>query len=314
VRALLTGADGFAGGWLARQLLAEGHDVVGTHRRGGTPSRVLDPAESQKIEWRELELGARESVEQVVRGHFDVVCHLAAVSSGSEARSDPGLAWEVNAAGTARLAEALADRRAEGDDPLLLVISTAEVYGSGEARPRRETDPVRPCSPYAASKAGAEIAALEVAGRTGLRVMIARPFPHTGPGQDTRFVLPALAGRLGVAKRLRAPAIKAGAVDVVRDFLDVRDATSAYRVLIERGEPGTVYNVASGEGHSIGEMAERLMGLLQWDVIIETDASLVRRADIPHLVGDPSRMRSLGWTPTISLDRTLKDLLDAQTH
>ena len=193
-------------------------------------------------------------------GPWDVVFHLAAVASGSEARSDPGLAWEVNAAGTARLAEALGAERLDGGNPLLLVVSTAEVYGPGDGSPRRETDPAKPCSPYAASKLGAEIAAFDVACRTGLRVVVVRPFPHTGPGQDLRFVVPALAERLAAARRLGAPAIKAGNVDAVRDFLDVRDVVSAYRLLAERGTPGEVYNVASGKGISIEEVREAVDG------------------------------------------------------
>jgi GDP-4-dehydro-6-deoxy-D-mannose reductase len=243
-----------------------------------------------------------------------VVYHLAAVSSGSEARADPGVAWEVNAVGTARLAERLADQRRDGSDPLLVLVSTGEVYGLGNGERRRETDPVAPCSPYAASKAGAELAVQEVARRAGLRVIVARAFPHTGPGQDSRVVVPALAGRLLAAKRIGAPAIKAGNLEAVRDFLDVRDATRAYIHLAERGIPGGIYNVASGEGRPLQEVARRLMDLLGWTVTTETDARLVRPADIGHLVGDPSRLHELGWSPSVPFDQTLKELLDAQAH
>ncbi len=314
MKALVTGADGFVGGWLARQLLEAGHQVVGTHRVGGKASPVLDPTEAGRIEWRELELGSSESVTRAVTGSWTVVFHLAAVASGSEARSDPGFAWEVNAAGTARLAEALGAQRLAGENPLLLLISTGEVYGLGDGQIRRETDPARPCSPYAASKLGAEFAALDAACRTGLRVMIVRPFPHTGPGQDIRFVVPALAERLAAARRVRAPAIKSGNLEAVRDFLDVRDAASAYRVLAERGTAGEIYNVASGEGRSIAEVAKRLMAALDWPVTLEPDARLMRPADIRHLVGDATRLRSLGWQPAIGFDQTLKDLVDAQAH
>lgn len=313
MRVLLTGADGFAGGWLARRLLAAGHEVVGTQRAGGRPSPVLTDAEAVRLAWRDLDLASGPSVERAVEGTWDVVFHLAALASGSEARADPGRAWEINAAGTARLAEALAGLRTRCD-PLLVLVSTGEVYGLGTGAPRRESDPPRPCSPYAASKLGAEVAASEVACRTGLRVIIARAFPHTGPGQDLRFVVPSLAERLAMAKRVGAPAIKVGNLDVVRDFLDVRDATAAYLVLAERGVPGEVYNVASGEGHPIAEIAERLMRLLEWPVTLETDARLVRPADIRHLVGDATRLRALGWSPRVTLDQTLRELLDAQAY
>lgn len=275
---------------------------------------MLGQSEIERIEWRVLELGSRESVEQASQGSWDQVFHLAAVSSGSEARADPGLAWEVNAAGTARLAETLSSQRQGGGDPLFILVSTAEVYGLGDGQPRRESDPVTPSSPYAASKAGAEIAAREVAGRTGLRVMVARAFPHTGPGQDSRFVVPALAGRLLAAKRIGAPGIKAGNLEAVRDFLDVRDAARAYLQLAERGVPGGVYNVGSGEGRSLEGVARRLMELIEWTVTIETDDRLVRQSDIRHLVADSTRLRGLGWSPIVPFDQTLRDLLNAQAN
>lgn len=315
MRVLLTGADGFVGGWLARRLLADGHDVIGTHRPGGKPSPVLDQGESARIEWRELELTSGASVTAVAQGRWDVVFHLAAMASGSEARNDPGLAWEINAAGTARLAEALGDRRGgPGNDPLLFLASTGEVYGMGDGTARRETDLPEPCSPYASSKLGAEISALEARRRTGLRVIVARAFPHTGPNQDIRFVAPALASRLRIAQRLGAPVIKTGNLEAVRDFLDVRDAVSAYLALAERGTPGEIYNVASGEGHSIAEILERLERLLGWVVTPEPDARLFRLSDIRHLVGDPAKLRAAtGWQPRIPFDQTLQDLVHAQT-
>jgi GDP-4-dehydro-6-deoxy-D-mannose reductase len=313
VRVLLTGADGFVGGWLARRLLEAGHEVVGTRRAGGKPSAVLTSAEAARLSWRDLDLASRRSVEQAAEGNWDVVFHLAALASGSEARADPGLAWEINAAGTARLAEALAGQRPRSD-PLLVLASTGEVYGPGTEAPRRESDPTRPCSPYAASKLGAEVAVSETARRAGIRVVIARAFPHTGPGQDLRFVVPSLVDRLVMARRVGAPAIKVGNVEVVRDFLDVRDVAAAYLVLAERGVPGEIYNVASGEGQTIAGISQRLMDLLGWTVTLETDARLVRSADIPYLVGDATRLRALGWSPRVTLDQTLRDLLDAQAH
>jgi GDP-4-dehydro-6-deoxy-D-mannose reductase len=314
MKALVTGADGFVGGWLARRLLEGGHSVVGTHRRGGGPSPVLTSLETARVEWRELELGSRESIENACRGRWDAVVHLAALSSGSEARENPGLAWEVNAAGTARLCEVLGMRVvARQSDPNFLLVSTGEVYGTGQGVARRESDPVLPCSPYSASKLGAEIAALEVARRTGLRVIVARPFPHTGAGQDMRFVIPALASRIQAARRIGAPTIKTGTLDTVRDFLDVRDVSEAYLALLERGTIGETYNIASGEGHPLTEILERLERLARWRVRPELEPRLARRSDIAHLVGDAGKLRSeTGWRPRIPLDQTLQDLLDAQ--
>ncbi len=316
MKVLVTGADGFVGGWVARRLLAAGHEVAGTFRPGAAASRVLSAAERDAIRWEPLELSDPEAVNRVAPTPFDAVVHLAALASGGEARRDPGLAWQVNAAGTARLAESLgAAVASRTSDPLLLVVSTGEVYGAGQppAGPRREQDPCEPCSPYAASKLGAEIAARDVGRRTGLRVIVARAFPHTGPGQDARFVVPALAGRILAARRIRAPAIKTGNLAPVRDLLDVRDVAEAYVALLTRGTPGETYNVASGAGVALSEVLERLMRIAAWPVITEYDPGLGRQADLAHLVGDPGRLRAAtGWAPRISLDQTLNDVLDAE--
>jgi GDP-4-dehydro-6-deoxy-D-mannose reductase len=242
------------------------------------------------------------------------VVHLAAVASGAEARQDPGHAWTVNAAGTARLAEAFGRLVLAGEPaPRLLVVSTGEVYGQSDGRPLTEEQPLAPCSPYAASKVGAEVAAAEVARRTGLEVLVARAFPHTGPGQGDRYVVPAIARRIMTAKRIGAPVIKTGNLEPVRDVLDVRDVASAYRALLERGRSGTTYNVAGGVGISLGDLVERLMTVIGYRVILEPDPELARRNDLAFLVGDSTRLsEDTGWAPRYSLDQTLRDLLDAQ--
>jgi GDP-4-dehydro-6-deoxy-D-mannose reductase len=187
------------------------------------------------------------------------------------------------------------------------------VYGAGNARPFTETDPVAPRSPYAASKAGAELAAQETRTRTGLKVVIARSFPHTGPGQDARFVAPAFARRLRGARLAGARVVKVGNLDPVRDFLDVRDVAAAYLALIERGKPGEVYNIASGKGVSLQELFDRLAAIVGVEAIPEPDPEFVRPADIPMLVGDSGKLRAdTGWAPTIPLDQTLRDLANAQ--
>ena len=315
MKVLVTGADGFVGGWLIRALLEAGHTVSGVHRTGGRPSPILSPQEQGRVEWREMELRDGGSVVTAVAGEWDAVVHLAGVSSGAEARRDPGLAWEVNAAGSARLAESLGVMVADGRaGPLLLFVSTAEVYGQGTGALRRENDALVPCSPYAASKVGAEVAVQEVARRTGLRVIVARPFQHTGPGQDARFVVPALAQRLRAAKRADRATITTGSLDVIRDLLDVRDVAAAYVALLERGRAGELYNVATGTGYALVAVLERLQRMLGWRVKAEHDPHLARRSDITHLVGDPAKLRSAtGWTARFTLDRTLQDLCDAQT-
>lgn len=315
MKVLVTGADGFVGRFLVRRLVAGGHAVGAAVRRGGAPPAAwLSVAEARAVERLDLELDDSGTVESVAAWGADGVVHLAAVASSREARRDPGLAWTVNAAGTARLLEHLAIARERGgNDPAVIVVSSGEVYGDGPARPRVETDPVRPQSPYAATKAAVEIGALEVARRTGLGVIIARSFQHTGPGQTETYVIPALARRLVDAGRNRRVDVMTGNLDPIRDIIDVRDVVAAYIALLERGARGETYNVSRGEGIALRDVFVRLAAALGVDAVPVTDPSLARSGDIPHLVGDPAKLRAAtGWTPAYTMDQTLRDVLDAQ--
>ena len=312
MRLLVTGADGFVGRHLIRRLAGAGHHLVAACRPG---RRAVDWGAAD-VTVMPLELTDDISVRAVVESGPDAVVHLAAVASNREAAADPGHAWTVNAAGTARLAEALSRRRQDGrGDARLLLVSSGEVYGPGLSVPRRESDPIAPATPYAASKAGAELAGLEVWRRTGLPVVIARPFTHTGPGQETRFVLPAFVERLREARATSARTVKSGNLDPVRDLLDVRDVVEAYLLLLRSGEPGEVYNVARGEGSSVRDLFTRLARLMEVTAEAEVEASLARASDLPHLVGDSTKLRrATGWAPSRSLEQTLRGLVDAEAH
>lgn len=306
----VTGADGFVGQWLCRALLQAGHRVTGSHLAATPVPGILSADERAAVRWRRLDLADDAGVAALAAEPADQVVHLAGFASAGEAARDPGLAWMVNAAGTARLAHHLSRSAAP---PLLLLVSSAEVYGAGEPRPRRETDPILPRSAYAASKAAAELAAAEVARRTGLRVVVARPFPHTGPGQTTTFAFPAFARRIREAGRRGAATVPVGNLDPVRDLLDVRDVADAYLALLARGVPGEAYNVARGAGVRVGEVFDRLARILGAHVRPEVDPALLRAADIPYLVGDPAKtLAATGWRPRRTLDETLQDLVDAQ--
>jgi GDP-4-dehydro-6-deoxy-D-mannose reductase len=312
---LVTGADGFVGRHLVRELLKEGHEVVagcqsadrGRWQGGGSGTR-LHPVH--------LEITDDGSIKSALDHLPDGVVHLAAVASVREAQQNPGTAWMVNAAGTARLAAALAALRESGRaDPVLLLASTAEVYGAGGGVARLETDALLPQSPYAASKVGAEVAVLEAWRRAGVRSVIARAFPHTGPGQTTRYVVPAFVERLRAAKVSGDRMVPTGNLTPVRDLLDVRDVVAAYRMLLVQGTPGEAYNVARGEGVALSEIFERLAAMLGVQAEPKPDPALHRAADIPHLVGDSTKLRrATGWAPNISLEQTLRGLVDAETH
>ena len=310
MKVLVTGADGFVGSWLVPRLVLDGHEIVAAVRAGVTRVGPPWPAGVIEVPW---EIGDRGSVRELLDRDVEAVIHLAAVASGGDALRDPDLAFDVNVRGTARLAEALAARH--GRKATLLFVSSAEVYGVGTGVPRLESDPRAPVSPYAESKAAAEEALSDVAGRTGLNVIVARSFAHTGARQDARFVIPAFARRIVEARRLRAGSIAVGNLSPVRDVLHVSDVVDAYCRLMVRGAPGEVYNVASGTGVALAEVFARLSVLAGWTGQARATEDLFRPADIAHLVGDAEKLkRATGWQPVKTLDETLTEVLRAQEN
>jgi GDP-4-dehydro-6-deoxy-D-mannose reductase len=279
-----------------RDLEAAGHDAVGM-----PPSASLDITDG----------GAVDAFVSDVRP--DAIAHLAAISFGPDARRDPGRALVVNEGGTRSVLAAATRRR----HVPVLVASSSDVYGSPSAvdLPLSESAPVRAIQPYALSKVGSERAAL--AASRDIPVAVVRAFNHTGPGQRPEFVVPALAARIAFAARHGEGSIRAGNVDVRRDFSDVRDVVRAYRQILEglaRGGLPTdhrLYNVASGRAVAIREIVSTLTAIAGVEVSIETDPALVRAEDPPEIRGDASLIAAdLGWAPTIPLDVTLRDVMD----
>jgi GDP-4-dehydro-6-deoxy-D-mannose reductase len=296
VRVLVTGATGFAGRWLVRELEAAGHEAIGT------------PASS------DLDITDQGAVETLVRAvRPEAIAHLAAVSFGPDARRDPDHALAVNEGGTRSVLSAAARH----EQTPVLVASSSDVYGAPAPKdlPLRETAPLRADQPYGLSKVAAEQAAIE-SGRE-MPVAVVRAFNHAGPGQRPGFVVPALAARIAQAAHHGDGAIPAGNVDVRRDFTDVRDVVRAYRLVLESlvsGGSGAglrTYNVASGRAVAIREIVAMLAAFAGIEVTIDVDPALVRRDDPPEILGDASLIASdLGWHPTIPLDVTLRDVLE----
>lgn len=240
----------------------------------------------------------------------DAVYHLAAMTHVGHSWSDPRKVFEVNSIGTLNVLEAA---RSCSRAPRVLVTSSAEVYGSVSVKdlPISETAPLAPVSPYGASKVAAEFLAVQAHLGHGLEAVRVRPFNHVGPGQAPSFVVAALASHIVEARRSGSKEVPVGNLSARRDLTDVRDVVRAYRLLIERGLVGEVYNVCSGRDVSIEEIARMLLDLAGVDVELVVDPELVRPVDVPVLRGDPSKLRAAtGWQPEIELSKTLRDILD----
>lgn len=292
MKALVTGAGGFVGQTLVAHLEAAGDEVVGLDRAGGPD--ITDGA------------AVREAF---ARHRPDAVYHLAAVTHIGASWDAPLEVFRINAEGTLNVLAACS----VAEVGRVLVVGSADEYGAvrPEDLPLTEEAPLRPLTPYGASKVAAEYLALQAFLGDRLPVVRVRAFNHTGRNQSDRFMIPGLARRIAAAERDGRKEIPVGSLEPVRDFTNVDDVVVAYRLLVERGEPGEVYNVCSGVGRSVAEVAEHLLGLARHAIELVPDPALVRPIDVPRLVGDNRRLReATGWAPAISFEDTLEAVLD----
>jgi GDP-4-dehydro-6-deoxy-D-mannose reductase len=305
MRALITGVGGFVGRHLVRHLQAEGDEVCGVSR---SPS-ALD-LQATSVARTDLSDGA--AVERLVREtRPDAVYHLAAQSSPFESVTNPWGTICNNLHGQLNLFEALLSA---GWHPRVLVIGSSDEYGQvrPEDVPTDEDSPLRPITPYAVSKVGQDMMGYQYFAQHGVDVVRVRPFNHTGPGHDARFVIPSFARQIAeIEAGLREPVLRVGNLNVARDFTDVRDMVRAYRLALVEGVPGDVYNIGSGRSVLISEMVEELIALCSAHVEVRVDPALLRASDIPRQEADISKFVALtGWQPRIPWHTTLRDTFE----
>ncbi len=293
MRALVIGAGGFVGRHLVAHLRDAGDDVVAIDRSAGGPD-ICD---------------AYSITAHVRASRADVIYHLAGQSDVGRSWTDVLGTYRANVEGLINVLDAA---RTCSVGRVIAVLS-ADVYGrvSEAELPLDEQAPFRPISPYAASKAAADLVCLQAFLGYGLHVVRARPFTHIGPGQSAGFVASAIAARIAAAERDRTDAIPVGTLTTRRDFTDVRDVVRAYRLLALHGDAGEAYNICSGVDVTVQKVADTLVSLADRPIRLEPDPALSRPADVPVLRGDASRLHRLtGWKPEIHLDATLADVLD----
>ena len=292
MKALITGAGGFVGPHLARELRTAGAEVTGLDLRTGPDLLDADG-------WR-----------RTIENHRpDVIYHLAGWSDVGGSWLAPFDTFRVNALGSLSVVEAAVVAKTER----VVVISSADVYGPVPIahQPITEQHPQAPHSPYGVSKQAMEALVLRAHRAHELGAVIVRPFNHIGPGQSTRFVAPAFASQIAAAEQAGGGEILHGDLSARRDMTDVRDVVRAYRLLAERGDPGEVYNVCRGTAIAMADLLEGLIGLARVPVTTAVDPARLRPVELPVLEGSNAKLAAAtGWSPEIPLDQTLADILD----
>lgn len=306
-RLLLTGANGFVGKLLTPRLQSAGFHVVAL-------SGHALAADSGADEQVTCDIRDAQALAQVVaRVQPSHVVHLAAISHVPTSFSEPLLTWQTNVMGSVNLLEAM---RLHAPEAFVLFASSSEVYGAAFKSGQQVDEQTRcePLNPYAASKMAAESAFQEYF-RQGLNGVIARPFNHIGAQQSADFVTASFARQIALIESgQQTPALKVGNLQASRDFLDVQDVCNAYLELLrlaDRTHYPRCMNIASGHSRTIREVLDLLLSLSDAKIDVELDPQRMRPSDIPVAAGSSERLKeTTGWQPTLSLEQTLRELLD----
>jgi GDP-4-dehydro-6-deoxy-D-mannose reductase len=287
---LVTGARGFAGSHLVEELAGAGADVLAWNR---VDADLLDPAVLRPA---------------LARVRPAAICHCAGAPHVAQSWGDTAAVLETNVMATSHLLTAVRDLL---PGCRVLNVGSATVYRAA-SEPLTEQHPLGPASPYAVSKLAQEMLADRMHRDDGLDVVQTRSFNHTGPRQQPAFAASAFARQVAMIEAgLGAPVLRVGNLTARRDLTDVRDVARAYRLILERGTPGAVYNVCSGSAHPMQAIVDGLCARVAVAVQVESDPGLFRPNDAPAVIGSHARLTAAtGWAPAVSFDRMLDDLLD----
>lgn len=316
MKILITGITGMVGSHLAEYILAH-HPSVEVHGL---------------IRWRSPLDNIRDTVSQVTLHHGELrdlhslvrlfrqvqpdrIFHLAAQSYVTVSFDAPADTIQTNVVGTLNLLDAV---RIAGIDPRIHICSSSEVYGQvTEAEvPIRETNPFRPASPYAVSKTGEDMVALQYFLSYGIKTIRTRMFTHTGPRRGDVFAESAFAKQIAeIEAGRRQNPVKVGNLSSVRTLADVRDAVRAYWLLLEKGTPGEVYNIGGDRTMTVGDVLDVLKGFATCPITHVVDPALLRPSDVTLQIPDTSKFQqATGWRPEIPVETTLRDLLNYHRH
>ncbi len=313
MRVLITGVTGFAGSHLAEFILAEHPDaeVFGTMRWRSRTENIRDV--ESKIQLLECDLRDLSSAKQLMeRVNPDRIFHLAAQSFVPSSWNAPAESLTTNIIGQLNVFESV---RAMKTDPWIQIACSSEEYGMvyENELPIKETNPLRPLSPYAVSKVGQDYLGYQYHQSFGLKVIRTRGFNHDGPRRGDVFVSSNFAKQIVmIEKGKKPPVMYVGNLEARRDFTDVRDMVRGYWLALDGNcEPGEAYNLCSGTDYCIQDVLDMLIEMSGQKVEVREDPERLRPSDVPVLLGDASKFKAAtGWEPTIPYEQTLQDMLD----
>lgn len=305
IKALVTGAEGFVGGHLVKELEGAGYEVIKCSRL-------------KKEGFVELNIVNPEQVIQVLNTYKpEFIFNLAALAYVPTSWREPQMVMAINHGGLVNIMEACI---ALGlNNTVIQNACSSEEYGlvMPDEVPIKETNPLRPQSPYAVSKIAADFSLYQYNKSFGLKTIRTRAFNHTGPGRGEAYMTATFAKQIAMIETgfNPDPIIKVGDLSSIRDFTDVRDTVRAYRLLAEKGEPGEVYNIGTGVGHTAQEVLDTLLSFvnpeLRAKIEVQQDPQRMRPSDVPVLICDCTKLKeATGWEPTYKFEQTLEDLLN----
>lgn len=312
MRVLITGITGFVGSHLADYII-ENHpevEVFGMVRWRSRMENILHIVD--KVVLVEADLKDIVSLKKcLVDIKPDRIFHLAAQSFVPTSWKLPAETFAINSIGQINLFEAVLSLNLS---PKIQVTGSSEEYGhvNSDEIPMKETNPLRPLSPYAVSKVAQDLLGWQYFKSYGLKTVRTRGFNHTGPRRGDVFICSNFAKQIaGIEKGKREPVLYVGNLEAKRDFTDVRDIVRAYWICVEKGEEGEVYNIGTGKTYSMREVLDILLSLSKVEVRTEVDPNRLRPSDVPVLLSDSLKFRKLtGWEPKIPFQQSLEDLLN----